>query len=121
MDANRFIPSLLPPTPRYCLISFIFSIFVKHCLNEFAINIVCLNVSNPQLYQSQSQARIEVNLDKLFAEMRSGKRTRSISSKSIGPISAGDKELWRQLQRELEDVGILANDIASSSLGTLPY
>jgi hypothetical protein len=56
---------------------------------------------------SSSQARIEAKLDKLVAELRAGKRNGSvISSRTIESLSKPDYDAWRQLRKELQDMGI---------------
>lgn len=56
---------------------------------------------------SSSQARVEEKLNQLIAELRAGKREGSVvTTDSINSLSTEDKETWRQLRRELEDIGI---------------
>lgn len=56
---------------------------------------------------SSSQIRIEKKLNKLLAEIRSGKREGSIvSAKTIASISSENQEAWRLLRQELDDMGI---------------
>lgn len=50
---------------------------------------------------------INVKLDKLFSELRSGKREGSIiTNQTCGSLSADDKDAWHELRRELATVGI---------------
>ena len=59
---------------------------------------------------SSSQARVEKKLDKFLAEIRAGKREGSIVSiETIESLSSEDKDAWRQLRAELEDIGIGAS------------
>ncbi|KAH0534140.1 hypothetical protein FGG08_007266 [Glutinoglossum americanum] len=54
-----------------------------------------------------SQARIEAKLDKLVNEIRAGKRSSTVvSSHTIESLSKYDQAAWRQLRKELEDMGI---------------
>ncbi|KAH0563216.1 hypothetical protein GP486_002218 [Trichoglossum hirsutum] len=56
---------------------------------------------------NSSQARIEAKLDKLVAEIRAGARSGSvISSCTIESLSKNDQAAWRQLRKELQDMGI---------------
>ena len=56
---------------------------------------------------SSSQARVEKKLNQLLMEMRTGKRERSVVSvQSIESLSTNDKSAWKQMRKELEDVGI---------------
>lgn len=62
-----------------------------------------------RLCDSTSVAGIEKKLNKLIDEVRTGKREGSvISTHSIESLSVDDKDAWRQLRRELEDIGISA-------------
>ena len=57
----------------------------------------------------QCQARVEEKLNQLITELRAGKRDGSVVTvQSINSLSTEDKEAWRQLRKELEDVGISA-------------
>jgi len=54
-----------------------------------------------------SQARIERLLRKFLDEVSTGKREGSVvSTQTVGSLSADQKEVWRQLRKELESVGI---------------
>ncbi|KAI9773786.1 MAG: guanine nucleotide-binding protein subunit alpha [Geoglossum simile] len=56
---------------------------------------------------NSSQARVEAKLDRLVAELHAGKRNSSvISSRTIESLSKSDYEAWRQLRKELQDMGI---------------
>ena len=48
--------------------------------------------------------RLEQKLDRFMAEVRAGLRDGSVISSSSWAVE--DQEIWRQLQRELEDIGI---------------
>lgn len=56
---------------------------------------------------SSSQARIEKRLEKFIAEVRAGLREGSVVS-SHHPQSLDDSDSWKELQRELEDIGLSA-------------
>ena len=56
---------------------------------------------------SSSQARIEKKLEKFIAEVRAGLREGSVVS-SHHPQSLDEADSWKDLQRELEDIGLSA-------------
>ena len=56
---------------------------------------------------STSQTSIEQRLDKLLQDVRNGKRELSIISfQTVDSLSPDDKEVWRTIRKELEDIGI---------------
>ena len=56
---------------------------------------------------SSSQSRVEKKLNQLLFEIRTGKREASVVSvQSVESLSASDKDAWRQLRKDLKDVGI---------------
>jgi len=64
-----------------------------------------MGVANP--FRSGSLARIEKLLEQLTLEHQAGMREQSvISAHSIESAQEGDDAVWRQIGRELEDVGI---------------
>ncbi|KAF8250979.1 ankyrin [Wilcoxina mikolae CBS 423.85] len=60
---------------------------------------------------SSSQARLEQKLDAFIREFQTGLREGSVISSLNGDASTDDAETWRQLQIELEDIGIPASVI----------
>ena len=57
---------------------------------------------------SSSTVRIEKRLNKLFAEVRAGLREGSVVTTTTIAETLESEDVWKQLQRELEDVGISA-------------
>ncbi len=58
-------------------------------------------------YCRSSLARIEKTLNKYIAEVRSGEREGSVvSTEMIESASLNDQDAWRELRRELEDMGV---------------
>ncbi|KAF8247249.1 hypothetical protein K440DRAFT_682722, partial [Wilcoxina mikolae CBS 423.85] len=58
---------------------------------------------------STSQARLEQKLDKFMAGVRAGMRQGSvISVDTVDSLPTDERELWHELRRELEDIGISA-------------
>ena len=56
---------------------------------------------------SVSQATVQKKLDDFLQEFRAGKREGSvISSSTIDSIRSDDKQAWRTIRKELEDIGI---------------
>lgn len=57
---------------------------------------------------SSSTARIEKRLNKFIAEVRAGLRDGSVVTTTTVPETMESEDVWAQLRRELEDVGISA-------------
>jgi hypothetical protein len=56
---------------------------------------------------SLSQANVKKKLDQFSQECRDGKREASvISTQTSATLSMNDKQLWRTIRKELEDIGI---------------
>jgi len=54
-----------------------------------------------------SQANVEKKLDDFLQEFRQGKRQGSvISTQATDSLCLNDKQLWRTIRKELEDIGI---------------
>ena len=65
---------------------------------------------------SSSNARLENKLNVLIAEIRAGKRERSVASAEAVDFAAQkDRIVWGEFRRELEDVGISPDVIAEKS------
>jgi hypothetical protein len=61
------------------------------------------------LFRSSSTTRIEKRLNKFIEEVRSGLREGSVVTTSDVAENIESEEIWLQLRRELEDVGISAS------------
>ena len=60
-----------------------------------------------QLLLSTSQTSVEQKLDKLISDFQQGKRAPSvISLQTVDSLDPDDKEAWRTIRKELEDIGI---------------
>lgn len=60
-----------------------------------------------QLPFSTSQTSVEQKLDKLISDFQQGKRAPSVVSlQTLDSLDADDKEAWRTIRKELEDIGI---------------
>ena len=60
---------------------------------------------------STSQTSVERRLDKFLQDVRNGKREPSIvSPQTLDGLSPDDKEVWRTIRKELEDIGITVTD-----------
>lgn len=58
-------------------------------------------------FSRSSHARLEKKLNLLIAEVRAGKREGSvISTQTFDTAAPNDRETWKALRRELEDIGI---------------
>ena len=56
---------------------------------------------------STSQASVEQKLDKLISDFQQGKRAPSVVSlQTVDSLDPDDKEAWRTIRKELEDIGI---------------
>ena len=56
---------------------------------------------------STSQTSVERKLDKLISDFQQGKRAPSVVSlQTIDSLNPDDKEVWRTIRKELEDIGI---------------
>jgi hypothetical protein len=56
---------------------------------------------------STSQANVEKKLNDFLQEFRDGKRQGSvISTQTADTLSMDEKEVWRTIRKELEDIGI---------------
>jgi DNA-binding ferritin-like protein (Dps family) len=56
---------------------------------------------------STSQANVEKKLDRLLQECRDGKRQGSvISTQTVDSLSMDERQVWRAIRKELEDIGI---------------
>ncbi len=66
-----------------------------------------LNLLLMQLPFSTSQTSVEQKLDKLIRDFQQGKRTPSVVSlQTVESLDPDDKEAWRTIRKELEDIGI---------------
>ena len=71
---------------------------------------------------SSSNARLENKLNVLIAEIRAGKRERSVASAEAVDFAAQkDRIVWGEFRRELEDVGISPDVIAEKSHYIVPW
>jgi hypothetical protein len=52
---------------------------------------------------SINQAHVAQKLDKLLQEFRAGKRQSSVS---VDSLSMDDREVWRTIRKDLEDIGL---------------
>lgn len=60
-----------------------------------------------QLLLSTSQRSVEQKLDKLISDFQQGKRAPSVVSlQTVDSLDPDDKEAWRTIRKELEDIGI---------------
>jgi hypothetical protein len=60
---------------------------------------------------STSQVNVEKKLDDFLEEFRGGKRRDSIISRqTVESLSIHEKETWRTIRKELEDIGITVAD-----------
>ena len=60
-----------------------------------------------QLLLSTSQTSVEQKLDKLISDFQQGKRAPSVVSlQTVDSLDPDDKEAWRTIRKELEDIGI---------------
>ena len=60
-----------------------------------------------QLLLSTSQTSVEQKLDKLISDFQQGKRAPSVVSlQTVDSLDPDDKEVWRTIRKELEDIGI---------------
>ena len=60
-----------------------------------------------QLPLSTSQTSVEQKLDKLISDFQQGKRAPSVVSlQTVDSLDPDDKEAWRTIRKELEDIGI---------------
>ncbi|KAL2043902.1 hypothetical protein N7G274_003422 [Stereocaulon virgatum] len=58
-------------------------------------------------FVSTSQPSVELKLDKLLRDVRDGRREPSIASRqTVDSLTPNDKETWRAIRKELEDIGI---------------
>jgi hypothetical protein len=56
---------------------------------------------------SMSQASVERKLDTFLREFREGRREGSIiSTQTVESLCADDKQVWRTIRKELEDIGV---------------
>jgi hypothetical protein len=56
---------------------------------------------------STSQANVERKLDDFLREFREGRREGSvISTQTVDSLCADDKQIWRAIRKELEDIGV---------------
>ena len=59
------------------------------------------------IFHRSSNARLEIKLNLLIAEVRAGKREGSvISTQTFDTTARNDQETWEALRRELDDIGI---------------
>ena len=66
----------------------------------------CLNFVLMQLPFSTSQTSVEQKLDKLISDFQQGKRAPSVVSlQTVDSLDPDDKEAWRAIRKELEDIG----------------
>ena len=66
-----------------------------------------LNLPLMQLPLSTSQTNVEQKLDKLISDFQQGKRASSVVSlQTVDSLDPDDKEAWRTIRKELEDIGI---------------
>jgi len=73
---------------------------------QLSRNVGLLGALNSSL-ASTSQAAVKAMLQKFMDEVRDGKREGStVSSHSVDSLSLDEREAWRLLRKELEDVGI---------------
>ena len=57
--------------------------------------------------RSTSQPSVEQKLEKLLRDVRDGRREPSIASRqTVDSLTPDDKEIWRAIRKELEDIGI---------------
>jgi hypothetical protein len=62
--------------------------------------------SNNKLF-STSQANVERKLDDFLREFREGRREGSvISTQTVDSLCAGNKQIWRAIRKELEEIGV---------------
>ena len=60
-----------------------------------------------QLLLSTSQTSVEQKLDKLINDIQQGRRAPSVVSlQTVDSLDPDDKEAWRTIRKELEDIGI---------------
>ena len=65
------------------------------------------NISILAAFISTSQTSVETKLDKFIEEFRQGKRETSVvSTQTVDSLSADDKAIWRNIRKELEEIGI---------------
>jgi hypothetical protein len=56
---------------------------------------------------STSQANVEKKLNDFLQEFRDGKRQGSvISTQTVDSLSVDEREVWRAIRKELEDIGV---------------
>jgi hypothetical protein len=56
---------------------------------------------------STSQIRVEKKLEQFLQEFRDGKRQGSVmSNQTLDSLSIDEKQIWRTIRKELEDIGI---------------
>lgn len=66
-----------------------------------------LNLPLMLLLLSTSQTSVEQKLDKLISDFQQGKRAPSVVSlQTVDSLDPDDKEAWRTIRKELEDIGI---------------
>lgn len=81
---------------------------LSHVRDGIITNTTLLTAFNSTLANS-STARIEKRLDKFIKEVRAGLREGSVVTTSTVADTIDSEEVWHQLRRELEDVGISAS------------
>lgn len=65
------------------------------------------NISLLTAFISTSQVSVENKLDKFMAEFRQGKKeTTIVSLQTVDSHSANDRQVWRTIRKELEEIGI---------------
>ena len=67
-------------------------------------------------YRSSSQVVVEKRLGKFLKEIQNGQREGSIITSQSSEIASAEEEesVWQQIERELEDVGITADDFSAN-------
>lgn len=77
------------------------------CSSCYVLPLYPINVSTSNSCTSSSQEAVQAMLRKYIEEIRTGRREGSIiSTDSIDSLSPDEKEAWRGVRKELEDVGI---------------